>query len=152
MLSLGQIFQKLLAYLKSALSSFLYCIILLEKKLPKFGTKNALIVYFWIFKKLLWHSKFSTVKFDYLQFFAKKQKCPNLGPKMPYLSIFRLDFKKTIVIFEISALKLVSLQYFKKLLSQLKSAPSNLWNCEISSKNKIAKICDHKWLLWVFLG
>ena len=78
-----------------------------KKKLLKFGTTNALFGYFWIFKKLLWHSKFSTVKFDYLQFFAIKQKWPNLGPKMPYLGIFGLAFKKTIVIFKISALKLV---------------------------------------------
>ena len=28
----------------------------------------------------------------YLQNFAKKQKCLNLGPKMPYLGIFGLEF------------------------------------------------------------
>ena len=43
----------------------------------------------------------------------KKQKCLNLGPNMPYLGIFGLDLKKkTIVIFEISTLKFVSLENF----------------------------------------
>ena len=32
----------------------------------------------------------------------KKQKCLNLGPKMPYLSIFGLEFGKAIVISEIN--------------------------------------------------
>ena len=37
----------------------------------------------------------------------KKQKCLNLGLNMPDLGIFRLEFQKTIVIFEISTLKFV---------------------------------------------
>ena len=37
----------------------------------------------------------------------EKQKCLNLGPKMPYLGIFDLELKKTIVIFEISTLEFV---------------------------------------------
>ena len=39
--------------------------------------------------------------------FAKKQKCLNLEPKIPDLGGFGLEFKKTIVIFEISTLKFV---------------------------------------------
>ena len=49
----------------------------------------------------------STLEFVELQTFEKKQKCLNLGPKMPYLSIFEWN---------------------------LKSAPSNLSNCKISRK------------------
>ena len=41
-----------------------------------------------------------------------RKKCLNLRPKMPYLGIFGLELKK-------------------KLLSYLKSAPSNLPSCEI---------------------
>ena len=37
----------------------------------------------------------------------KKQKCLNLGPKMPDLGIFGVEFLKGIVIFEISTLKFV---------------------------------------------
>ena len=32
----------------------------------------------------------STLKFFYLRNFVKKQKCLNLGPKIPYLGIFGL--------------------------------------------------------------
>ena len=40
----------------------------------------------------------------------------------------------------------------KKLLSYLKSAPSNLSNCKILRKTKNAQIWDQKCLIWVFLG
>ena len=59
----------------------------------------------------------STLEFVQLQNFAEKQKCLNLGPKMPYLGIFDQkcfiwvilgkNFKNAIVIFEISTLKFV---------------------------------------------
>ena len=39
--------------------------------------------------------------------FAKKQKCLNLGPKMCDSGIFRLEFEKSIVIFEISTREFV---------------------------------------------
>ena len=51
---------------------------------------------------------------------------------MPYLGIFALAFKK--------------------LLPYLKSAPSNLLNCEISRENKIAKICDQRCFYLGILG
>ena len=38
---------------------------------------------------------------------AKKQKCLNLGPKMPYLGILRLEFENNIVILIVSTLKFV---------------------------------------------
>ena len=73
----------------------------------------------------------------------KKQKCLNLGPNMPYLGIFGLDLKKkTIVIFEISTLKFVSLENFaekKKCLN-------------LGSKMSYLGIFDQKCLICVFLG
>ena len=47
--------------------------------------------------------------------FVKRWKLLNLGPKISYLGIFELEF-------------------LKKLLSYLKSAPSNLSNCKIFGK------------------
>ena len=110
--------------LKSAPPNFSHCKILKKKtKMLKFGTKNALFEYFWpkmlylgilgrILTKLLSYLKSSTRKFVYLQNLTKKQKCLNLGPKMPYLGIFYqkclvwvflgYNFKRTIAIFEIS--------------------------------------------------
>ena len=98
------------------------------KKMPKFVTKNALHGYFWpkipylgIFdqKCLIWVFsgnnfkntivifEISTLKFVFLQNLTEKQKCLNLGPKMPDLGILGMKFWKTIVIFEISTLKFV---------------------------------------------
>ena len=73
----------------------------------------------------------STFKFVYLQNFTRKQKCLNLGPKMPN-RVF-LDWN------------------LKTILSYLKLAPPNLPNYKISRKNKNAKIWDQKCLIWVFL-
>ena len=74
----------------------------------------------------------STLKFAQLQNFKKKQKWLNLGPKMPYLGMFRINFKI--------------------LLLYLKSAPSSLSSWKVSRKNKNAKFWDQKCLIWVFLG
>ena len=49
----------------------------------------------------------SALEFVLLQNFGKKQKCLNLGPKLPYLVTFRLEFEKNIVIFGISTLEFV---------------------------------------------
>ena len=84
------------------------------------------------------------------------------------MSIFGLEFENDIVIFEISTLEFVYLKNFvkkqkcliwvflgsnfKELLSYLKSAPSNLSNCNISWKNENAEIWYRKYLIWVFLG
>ena len=54
----------------------------------------------------------STLKFFYLQNFAKKKKSLNSGPKMLNLLIFGLEFENTIAIFEISVLEVVLLQIF----------------------------------------
>ena len=42
---------------------------------------------------------------------------------MPYLGVFGLEFKKTIVIFDISTLKIVYLQNFTKKHKCLNSGP-----------------------------
>ena len=118
-------------------------------------------------------SKISTLKFPFLESFVQKikilksgtkdarfrmKKCLNLGPKIPDLGIFALEFENNIVTFEISTLKFVYLQNFTEkkylnsgpkiwvclgwnlttILSCLKSTPSILRNCEISRKNKNA--------------
>ena len=113
-----------------------------------------------------------------------KQKCLNLEAKLPFWGIFDQEclvlvflgkkFRKTIVIFEISTLKFVSLKNFtekqkclnlgqkyliyvfldwnlKTILSYLKSTPSNLSNCKISRENKNACIWDQRCFIWVFL-
>ena len=59
------------------------------------------------FKKTIVRFEISTLKFACLQSLTKKQKCLNLGPKMPDLCVFGLEFENNIVIFEISPLKFV---------------------------------------------
>ena len=55
----------------------------------------------------------------------------NFWPKIHYLGIYGQELKK-------------------KLLSDLKSAPSKMPICKFSRKNKNAKIWDQKCLIWVF--
>ena len=99
-----------------------------ETKMPKIGTKKALLGYFWqkcliwvflgkIFRKTIVIFQISTLKFVYFQNFRNRQKHLHLGPKMPYLGIFDQrcliwvflgkNFKNAIVIFQISTLKFV---------------------------------------------
>ena len=65
-----------------------------ETKIHKFGTKSAIFRYFW--PKMLYLGIFGQYycqiwnqrpKDAYLQILTKKQKCINLGPKIPCLSI-----------------------------------------------------------------
>ena len=58
-------------------------------------------------KKTIAIFEISTLKFVSLQNLTKKQKFLNLGPKMPNLGIFELEFESNIVIFETSHLKFV---------------------------------------------
>ena len=68
--------------------------------------------YIWVFlghnfKRTIVIFQISTLKFEYLQNFTKKQKCQNLGPKMPDLGIFGYSPKNNIAVFEISTLEFV---------------------------------------------
>ena len=101
--------------------------------MSKFGAKNSWFEYFGLeFENNIVIFEISTLEFVWLQNFAKKQKCLNLEPKMPYLGVFDQkcliwvflgkNFKNTIVIFEISTLKLVCLQNFTE-----KQKCLNLW-------------------------
>ena len=98
----------------------------LGPKMPYLGIFDQKY-YIWVFlghnfKRTIVIFQISTLKFEYLQNFTKKQKCQNLGPKMPYLDIFdqkryiwvflNHNFKRAIVIFKISTLKFVYLQNF----------------------------------------
>ena len=99
-----------------------------ETKMPKFGTKNAI--------KLLSYLKSAPSNVSICKISQKKQRCLNLGPKMPYLGIF--DQKCLIWVF---LTKNALFGYFwdiifKILLSYLKSAPSNFSNCKNLWKKK----------------
>ena len=63
--------------------------------MPKFGTKNALSGFFFggarIFKKLFSYLKSAPSNLPNWKILQKK-KCLNLGPKMPHLGIFELEF------------------------------------------------------------
>ena len=82
---------------------------------------------------MLSYLKSEPLNLSNFKFFSKKQKYLTFGPKMPYLGIFdqkwliwvflRKNFRKTIVIFEISTFKLVFLQNFTKKQKCLNSEP-----------------------------
>ena len=57
------------------------------------------------------------------KFRGKKQKFLNLGPKMPYLGKFGMEFENNIVKFEIRTLKFSKLQNFVKKLKCLNLGP-----------------------------
>ena len=44
--------------------------------------------------------------------FGKKQKRLNLGPKIPFLDIFGLEFTKSVFVFEINTLKFVKMSIY----------------------------------------
>ena len=101
-----------------------------KTKMPKFGTKNALFGYFWarILESYchIWNLHLRiclTPNFceetEMPKFRTKNALFEYFWPKMPYLGILGLEF-------------------FKKLMSYLKSAPLNLFNCEISWNNENA--------------
>ena len=83
--------------------------------MPSFGIFDQKCV-IWVFldnnfKRTIVIFEISTLKVVYLRNFAKKQKRLNLGPKMPHLGIFGLEFEKTNVLFEISTLKFVKSEW-----------------------------------------
>ena len=62
--------------------------------MPKFKVTNAGFGYFWvrIKKKILPCFKSAPSNLSNCKILQKKQKCLNLGPKVPYLGIFGLKF------------------------------------------------------------
>ena len=69
----------------------------LGAKMPYFGIfekKNASFLYFWggTLENTIVIFEINTLKFVHYENFTKKQKYLNLGPKMPYLGIFGLEF------------------------------------------------------------
>ena len=61
--------------------------------MSKFVSRNALFGSFLLdFEKAIIIFKINSLESVKLQNFAKKEKCLNLGPKMPYFHIFGLDF------------------------------------------------------------
>ena len=64
-------------------------------KILRFGTKIVLIRYFRLkFQKTRVEFEISILKFVNTQSFVQKQKKINLGPKIPHLGIFGLQFSK----------------------------------------------------------
>ena len=71
--------------------------------------QQCLILVFlgWNLKTILPYLKSAPSNLSDCKNFTKKQKCLNLGPKMCNSGIFGPEFKKNIVIFEISTLEFV---------------------------------------------
>ena len=57
------------------------------------------------FQKTIVLFEINSLEFVKFQNFAKKQKCMNLGLKMPNFHIFCLEFRRSVVIFEFSTLE-----------------------------------------------
>ena len=106
----------ILSYLKSGPSTLLNCKFREKMIIPRFGTENALFGYFWaeIYKQYLPYLKLAPSNLSIRKILEKKQNWLSLGPNVPYLGIFGLEFYKTFVIFEISTLKFVYLENFAK--------------------------------------
>ena len=58
-----------------------------------------------------------------MQSLMQKEKTINLGPKMSYLGIFGLYFRKTVIIFEVTTLHFVKIQSFVHKLKSLYLGP-----------------------------
>ena len=87
-------------------------------KMPKFGTKNALFGYFWTkFWKNVCHIWNQHLQISEIVKFCKETKMSKFGNKNALFGYFWARF-------------------LEKLLSYLKSVPSNLSICKISWKNK----------------
>ena len=81
----------------------------LGSKMPYLGIfDQKCVIWFFLgenFKKTIFIFEISTLKFVYLQNFPRKQKCLNLGQKMPDLGVFGLEFENNFDTFEISTLE-----------------------------------------------
>ena len=91
-----------------------------KTKMPIFGNKNALLKYFGlVFEKNYCHIWNLDPRVCLMREFCKKTKMPTFGSKNALFKYFGLAFEK-------------------KLLSYLKSAPSNLSHCKILQKKRKA--------------
>ena len=63
-----------------------------------------------VFRLKLWknYCHVSSFEFAKIQCFLQNKDTLNLGPKMSYLCVFKMEFEKTIVIFDAS-----TFQFFK---------------------------------------
>ena len=75
-----------------------------KRKNFRFGTKNALVFFKAEEKSIFLYNE---PEFFKKLIFKQKGKALNLGLKLPYLCIFRLDIQKTIVLFEIFCQKFI---------------------------------------------
>ena len=80
-----------------------------------------------------------TLKFVYLQNFAKKQKCSSLGPKMSVWSIFGLKLQNVLLFLQWN---------LKRILAYLKSVPTS---SKVGRKAKMSKLGTKHALLGIFI-
>ena len=123
---LGWNLKTILPYFKSAPWNLSNCKILEQEYLYLGPEIPDLVILKLEFENKIGIFEISTLEFVYIQNLAKKQRCLNFRPKMPYLGVFdkkcpiwaflRKNCKSTIDIFEISTLKFVYLQNFMKNL------------------------------------
>ena len=158
--------------MKSTASNLSISKILPKKKICKFKTKKTLFGFFWtkIWKMYshIWNQPPQNCLIA--KVCKMKQKCLNLGPKMPYLRYSGLDSQKNyfdiwnqypwicqIRKFVEEKTRFWYKKYyiwvfwswkFQKLLSYLKSTASNLWISKILLKEiKNLSICNQECLI-----
>ena len=83
--------------------------------------------------KLIVIFEISSLKFFKMKIFIQNKKTVKFKPKMPLLGIFKLEFEKSFVEFDASALEFF--RYFKSFV-----------------QNKKLQIWNQKSLVWVFLA
>ena len=148
--------------------------------MPKFETKTAWLICFGagIWKQYC-HISNQHLRICLTAKFRGNKKCLNLGPNMPDLGVFGLEFENNIALFEISTLE------FHEKRQMPKSGTKNAWfiyfgagiskqHCHISNqnpriclaakfrgktkmpkfrtKNALFGISDQEYFIWVFLG
>ena len=120
----AKILNKLYSYLKSARSK------LWKSKNVSICAQKCLIwVFFvWNLKTILSYLKSAPIVL--IGKFREKIKIPNLGTKMTYLGSFGIEFRKTIIIFEISTLEFVKNESLTHTVNfAIGSAFLKVWVC-----------------------
>ena len=103
----------------------------MQKEKKKRGPKTPYLDIFGL--KLIVIFEISSLKFFKMKIFIQNKKTVKLKPKMPLLGIFKLEFEKSFVAFDASALEFF--RYFKSFV-----------------QNKKLQIWNQKSLVWVFLA